>query len=93
MVVACYGTIKEFQISYRKLKINVTPKVHAVFYNVGEFCKMVNNGIGPWSEQVAESLHSDFNKIWQNYKLRDTDHDEYGERLLQAIISYNSQHL
>ena len=63
-----------------------------MIYNTTEFCKMVNNGLGPWSEQAAESLHSDFNKVWQNYKLRDTDHDEYEKRLLSAIISYNSQH-
>ena len=44
VIVSCYGTkllpnytekFKEFRISYRKLKINVTPKVHAVFYHVG----------------------------------------------------------
>ena len=102
VVKSCYGTemlpdyeekIKQFRISYKQLKINVTPKVHAVFHHVGEFCGMVNKGLVTWSEQAAESLHSDFTKMWQNYKLRDTDHDQHGERLLDAILAYNSQHM
>ena len=39
--------------------MTVTPKVHPVFYHVEEFCELVNMGLGPWSEQVAESFHSD----------------------------------
>ena len=50
-------------------------------------------GLSPWSEQTAESLHQDFNTVWNNYNVRDTSHPEYAERLLQAIITYNSQHL
>ena len=88
----CYPIMKR-KLNNSVLPTNVTPKVHAVFHHVGEFCGMVNKGLGPWSEQAAESLHSDFTKMWQNYKLRDTDHDQYGERLLDAIITYNSQHM
>ena len=37
-------------------------------------------------------FHSDFNKISQNYKVRDTDHEAYGKRL-DAVVAYNSRHL
>ena len=101
VVKSCYGTdllpnyqqkIQNFRICYRRLKINVTPKVHAVFFHVEDFCEMVGMGLGPWSEQAAESLHTDFDKMWTRYKVRDTDHEKYGERLLEAVVAYNSQH-
>ena len=102
VVKSCYGkelasnykrTIYEFKTSYMKLGISVTPKAHAVFYHVSEFCDIKGMGLAPWSEQTAESLHSDFNKIWKNFMVRDTEHPDYGKRLLDAIIMYNSQHL
>ena len=85
--------IWQFKECYKKLNISITPKVHAIFHHVAEFCDILKMGLAPWSEQTAESLHSDFTKMWNNFKVRDTDHPEYGQRLLQAIIAYNSQHL
>ena len=102
VVTSCYGKtlgsryrekISAFKSHYNKLKINVTPKIHAVIHHVGEFCDLVKKGLSPWSEQTAESLHHDFSKIWESFKVRDTNHVQYGERLLKAIVMYNSQHL
>lgn len=102
VVGACYGKnlqkgyeskIKLFQQAYQKLQINVTPKVHAVFYHIPEFCKIVKMGLSPWSEQATESLHHDFSKMWDNFKVRDLDNPKYGARVLEAVIMYNSQHL
>ena len=42
-------------------------------------------GLSPWSEQTTESLHHDFAKTWNNFKVRDMDHPQYGEHLLQAL--------
>ena len=102
VVTACYGKhlsldykdkIKKFRACYKKLNIDVTPKIHAVFYHIEEFCEIVKMPLGPFSEQTAESLHSDFKAIWKNYKVRDTGHDEYSKRLLESVIAYNSGHL
>ena len=102
VVMSCYGTvlqqnykqkIEEFQKKYLNLKVSVTPKLHAVFFHVAEFCNMVGTGLGPWSEQTAESLHHDFNEIWKNFEVRKIEHPEYAKRLLDAVVMYNSQHL
>ena len=85
--------IKRFRISYRRLKISITPKVHSVCFHISEFCELVKMGLGPWGEQTCESIHSDFKKIWENYKIKSTEHGDYAQRLLDAIINYNSQHL
>ena len=76
-----------------KLKINVTPKIHAGFHHIIEFCQMKKLELGPWSEQTAESVHHDFKTVWSNFNVRDINHPEYAKRLLNAIIMYNSQHL
>lgn len=53
VVTACFGKklyeeykncINAFKISYLDLKISVTPKVHAVFFHVVQFCEKKTNG-------------------------------------------------
>ena len=73
VIKSCYRTnlisnykelIKNFRVCYRRLPINVTPEVHAVFFHVEDFCEVVEMGLGPWREHATESLHADFNKVW-----------------------------
>lgn len=84
--------IREFRNSYLELNISVTPKVHAVFYHVPEFCKKTQTGLGFYSEQVIESLHSDFKSVWIKHKVS-SDHSEYSNRLLRAVCEYNGLHM
>ena len=51
-----HHTKETFKLS--KLEISVTPKVHAVFFHVQEFCELTKMGLGPWSEQTSESVSS-----------------------------------
>lgn len=102
VVSSCYGSnlkpsykedIKRFRIDYSKLGISVTPKVHAVMYHIEEFCEITGRGLGPWSEQSGESVHHDFKKTWSRFLVNGTDREIYGENLLKAVSTYNSQHL
>lgn len=52
--------INEFYTNYMDLKINYTPKVHAVFFHVIDFCSKTQKGLSFFSEQAIESVHSDF---------------------------------
>ena len=70
---------------YMKLSVSVTPKVHAVFYHIEEFCSLTKMGLGPWSEQASESVHQEFTKCWGKYKVKNTDHPMYGQKLLEAV--------
>ena len=85
--------IEAFRIAYKKLKISITPKVHAVFHHIREFCELVKMGLGPFSEQAAESLHHDFDTMWTRFKVKKQEHSEYGNRLLNSVVMYNSQHM
>ena len=102
VVSACYGSqlhpeykakIVEFKNAYLKLKVSVTPKVHAVFYHIEEFCSLKKMGLGPWSEQTSESLHHEFTDCWENYIVKDEEHPLYGERLLTAVRMFNNLNL
>ena len=76
-----------------KLGVTVTPKVHAIMFHVAEFYLMMGRKLGPWSEQTEESIHRDFKKTWQRYKVYDTDRRIYGENHLKVVSVYSSQHL
>ena len=102
VVRSCYGytlsdtykeSIAKFTTSYLKLGISVTPKVHAVMVHVEEFCEYSGTGLGPYSEQTSESLHQEFNKCWKRYFVKDKTRPIYGERLLAAVRSFNSNNI
>ena len=102
VVSSCYGfelhpsyksNISNFKREFLKLNISVTPKVHAVFHHVEEFCMLKGMGLGPWSEQTSESLHHELTKCWEKYLVKDTDHPLYGAKLLQAVQMFTSLNL
>lgn len=84
--------INLFKESYEALGISVTPKIHAIFFHVTEFCSKTGKGLGFYSEQVIESLHHDFSDTWKNFKVL-KEHPQYKDRLLRAVCQYNSKHL
>ena len=59
------GALKK---SFMDLEVSVTPKIHAVFYHVSEFCSKHLKGLGFYSEQAMESVHFDF----KSEQLQDT---------------------
>lgn len=101
VVSACYGQflhpdyvklINVFKDTYMSLGINVTPKVHAVFFHIQDFCQFKQEGLSRWSEQACEAVHSDFKATWAKYKVP-VIHPDYGAKLLFAVREYNSRHL
>ena len=80
IVEACYGDnlssdyvskIQFFAHAYNELKLSITPKIHAVLFHIEEFCSITGRGLAPWSEQTIEACHHDFNKTWENFKVKE----------------------
>ena len=84
--------IAEFKESYLALNVSVTPKVHAVFFHVEDFCMKMKIGLGLYSEQPMESVHFDFSVTWEKYKVARNNPD-YETKLLRAVCEYNSNHM
>ncbi len=107
VVVACYGkelqpnardTIREFEQAFTKLVhkhhgTNVTSKIHSIIHHVHDFCSSRNTGLGVWSEQASEAVHSDFLACsWTKYKVSEVN-TRFGKQLLLAVQNYASKHM
>ena len=101
VVASCFGNdlhedyhqaILNFKQAYLDLEMPVTPKIHAIFNHITEFCATVNVGLGRFSEQASESVHHSFNVEWLRHKVND-DNPEYPSRLLRAVTVYNCKHI
>lgn len=101
VVKSCYGQtldqeyktdIETFKKSFLELEISVTPKLHAIFHHIPEFCDKQQSGLGPWSEQASEAVHSDFKATWHKYKVPE-NHSSYAPQLLRAVCEYNAKHV
>ena len=67
VVASCYGSnlssdfgqrISQFKQLYLDLAISVTPKLHAIFYHIPDFCRSKQRSLAQWSEQVLEAMIS-----------------------------------
>lgn len=101
VVSGCFGNklepnyktnIQIFKNNFDALGIKITPKVHAVYFHVEQFCDKYETGLGYFSEQAMESVHFDFSKTWETNKVAPT-HSNYSEKLLSAVCRYNGLHI
>lgn len=101
VVKACFGQtldpnfekhINDFKTSFLELEVSVTPKIHAVFFHVAEFCNSHEKALGFFSEQAMEAVHFEFKEFWSKYKLS-MSHPEYASTLLRAVCEFNALHV
>ena len=55
--------------------------------------KQEEHGLGLWSEQAFEAMHSDVKKEWQTVKICDRNHPDFAQRLLEFVTRYNAKHI
>ena len=84
--------VAQFRSCYMELLIPITPKVHIIIDHLVDFCKRHGSALGPFSEQASESVHADFSQIWQHYRVA-PNHDRFADKLLSAVVKYNSLHV
>jgi len=97
---ACFGEdlsedfadkIKILEALWKEAGISITPKAHALFTHVPQFCLKYGHGLGRYSEQALETSHQEWDSHWANYK-RPEGHPDYEEQFLRAVVSFNSFH-
>jgi hypothetical protein len=96
VVKSCFGNnlLNNLKMLFNKRVIlfnwnKLTPKIHAIFYHIEEFCKHDSGGLGKFSEQASEAVHADFKKIWARYKIAET-HPEFPSKFLKSVQFYNT---
>ena len=90
-----HGAISKFFFHQRctELSIPITPKIHAVFFHIEDFCSKQGVGLGYYSEQAVESSHFDFKKTFDNKYSIKPNHPDYEEHVQKALCEYNSLHI
>eukprot|EP00090_Calanus_glacialis_P026415 TRINITY_DN41544_c0_g1_i1.p1 TRINITY_DN41544_c0_g1~~TRINITY_DN41544_c0_g1_i1.p1 ORF type:complete len:114 (-),score=20.05 TRINITY_DN41544_c0_g1_i1:59-400(-) len=77
------------------LYISVSPKVHILESHIVDFSEISGEevGLGFFSEQGFETMHHDFKVLWEKVKTGDISHEDFAERLLDCVCSYNAKHM
>ena len=103
---ACFGQelheeyidfIKHFSSVYRSLNnMTITPKIHIVEHHLVDFFEQMGetgHGLGWYSEQSFEAMHSDMKEEWNRVKISDPNHPDFGKRLFDFVVAYNARHI
>ena len=102
--ISCFGNkldpdynnvLEEFKanvmtmVQMPNLGVNITPKMHFIFFHVSDWCENSNDGLGLVSEQAGESIHHEFRSYFQNYQ--HLPGKSNGEKMLRAVQSFNAK--
>lgn len=98
---ACFGMtldpnfkhyIKKFGDAFENLGLSKFPKLHVLVDHVPEFIDRKQKPLGFYSEQASESVHYDFQKTWEYFKVNNS-HPSFGSQLYRAVLKYNKKHI
>ena len=73
-----------------KFNVTITPKCHIVFDHLEQVIDETGKAIGKDSEQVLETGHQNFIKIYQFYKVKDVRKQRHGTQMLRCLHHFNS---
>ena len=94
VIYGCFGnelkpsfekSIENFKNNYLLSGISVTPKIHAIFFHVLDFCNENNCRLGFYSEQAVESIHHKFKKLRSNYMVKKRENPKYDESIQPVV--------
>ena len=84
--------IKQFEKVYRTLGISETLKAHILFHDIPRFLASRDHGLGRYSEQAIEAIHSIENDKWQSYKV-DLANNNYDNQMLKCTLDLNGMNI
>ncbi|OAF69585.1 hypothetical protein A3Q56_02684 [Intoshia linei] len=56
------SSFPKFSNTPMAINIGITPKLHAIFSHISDFCEKNKSALGIWSEQASKSVHANFKK-------------------------------
>ena len=81
----------QYEVNEGQPKIMYTEKVHVLIHHVPQFCLKFGSGLGVWSEQAGESLHTKYRKHLENYA--NVPKHVLEDKELGALLDFNSKQL
>lgn len=75
-------------------QVSETLKIHVATKHLNDCLQYLSgNGLGIWSEQAGESVHKEFIKYWNRYKMNNIHDAKYGQQLKKAVVEFSSLHI
>ncbi len=68
-------------------------KMHVTVAHLDRALRETGRGLGADSEQSLESAHTDFETVWNRYRVRDMTSGVYSKHLRGAVTSFNASHI
>ncbi len=106
MVVSVFGKIlypgfendtstvmEKFIGAMRTHNLRITTKTHMLVHHITSFVRRTRVQLRPTSEQALESQHRFFDTLYYILKVNLTNSPVGRQRLLNAVLHYNSCHL
>ena len=99
LVSSCFGMVLKpnwrtcittFQEDYMACKISITPKAHILFGHVIKFIDDHKCGLGVYSEQSFETIHTELDAWWDRHKIKDKNNPKFGDKLLKTVKEFNA---
>jgi hypothetical protein len=86
--------VSGFKEAWKNSGMSIPTKVHLICNHLVEFVKIRGcSNISYYSEQSHESVHVEFLKTWNNYKVKEVNKPRYGKQLLDATMNFNGSHV
>ena len=73
------------------MKFNVTEnlKIHEINVHVSQWIDMFATSLGGHSEHEVEGIHSQFDRIWKNYNVKDIKSKSFAKNWKLANVELN----
>ena len=85
--------LSELREALKSTGIFQTVEIHIILAHSKQAITFLNNdGLGLLSEQARESVHSEFIKFWDRYKINIIEKPTFVKRLKKAVVKFSSQH-
>ena len=86
--------IKELKIALKSIDASETLKIHILLNHLPDCLQFLDNSdLGLWPEQAGESVHREFCKTWEHFKINSLKNDKYAENLEKAVVQFSSLNL
>jgi hypothetical protein len=90
--IICFG-VKLANLLNMFPRVKMTPKWHIILNHVPEWIERNNKGLGQVSEQEVEDTHSQFEKVWSKYRVKNVDNPTYLPNYFKSITDHNTTNL
>ena len=81
--------IKELRKAFLATEVTETLKIHVATRYIQQCLKFLpGDSLGVWSEQAGESIHREFIKFWDRYKINSIEDENYLKRLKKEVVEF-----